>query len=150
MDPAVQPVPVLATSADLHSGVGWKRAEQFDRAISSVGGCSWSIKIGGTAISEDDAQWRALQEFSTPEGQKLLSLLEPSIRERRLPVPDVGFELTGSKDQVLAEAELAWPSQLLAVVLQPEDQDAFEQAGWRCWLIDDSPDSITNSLLEAL
>ena len=104
----------------------------------------------GSSNSEDDAQWRALQEFSTPEGQKLLSLLEPPIRERGLPVPDVGFELTGSKDQVLAEAELAWPSQLLAVVLQPEDQDAFEQAGWRCWLIDDSPDSITNSLLEAL
>ena len=84
------------------------------------------------------------------ESRKLLSLLEPPIRERGLPVPDVGFELTGSKDQVLAEAELAWPSQLLAVVLQPEDRDAFEQAGWRCWLIDDSPDSITNSLIEAL
>ena len=104
----------------------------------------------GSSNSEDDAQWRALHAFSTPEGQELLTLLEPPIRKRGLPVPEVGFELTGSKDQVLAEAELAWPSQLLAVVLQPEDQDAFEQAGWRCWLIDDSPDSITNSLLEAL
>lgn len=104
----------------------------------------------GSSNSEDDGQWSALQEFSTPEGKQLLTLLEPPIRERGLPVPEVGFELTGSKDQVLAEAELAWPSQLLAVVLQPEDQDAFEQAGWRCWLIDDSPDTITNSLLEAL
>ena len=107
-------------------------------------------ETGGSAISEDDSQWRALQEYTTPEGMKLLSLLEQPIRERGLALPEVGFELTGSKDEVLAEAELAWPSQLLAVVLQHEDQNAFEHAGWRCWLIDDSPDTIANRLLKAL
>ena len=50
-----------------------------------------------------------------------------------LPAPEVGFELTDGKGQVLAEAELAWPTQRVAVLHgeQAEGAAAFEQAGWR-------------------
>ena len=47
-------------------------------------------------------------------------------------------------------AELAWPDQKLAVVMQNEDGEAFEQAGWRYWLIDDSPETIAQAILDAL
>ena len=50
-----------------------------------------------------------------------------------LPVPEVGFELTGPAGRVIAEAELAWPEMKLAVLLpgQREWATAFEAEGWR-------------------
>ena len=50
-----------------------------------------------------------------------------------LPVPEVGFELADDKGEVLAEAELAWPKERVAVLHgeQTENVAAFEQAGWR-------------------
>jgi DEAD/DEAH box helicase domain-containing protein len=62
----------------------------------------------------------------------------------------VGYELAGSKGEVLAEAELAWPEQRLAVILNPEDTEPFEAAGWRCWSIDDPPEALANAILAAL
>ena len=52
-----------------------------------------------------------------------------------LPVPEVGLELTDGKGQVLAEAELAWPTQRVAVLHgeQAENTAAFEEAGWRTY-----------------
>ena len=47
----------------------------------------------------------------------------------------------GSKGEVIAEAELAWPDHQLAIAIEPDDVETFTNAGWRCWLIDDSPDT---------
>ena len=55
-----------------------------------------------------------------------------------------------NSNEVLAEAELAWPEQKLAVILAPEDRPSFESAGWRYWTIDDSPDQIAHAILAAL
>ena len=74
----------------------------------------------------------------------------PASGSNDLPLPEAGYELEGNKGEVVAEAELAWPEQKLAVVMQPEDAEAFEQAGWRCWLIDDSPDATAQAILDAL
>ena len=62
-----------------------------------------------------------------------LRRLVKDLFKRQAPVPVVGFELTGKTGVVLAEAELAWPEQNIAVLL-PEQRDskpAFEQAGWQ-------------------
>ena len=80
----------------------------------------------------------------------LLMALQPSILERDLAPPEVGYELAGAKNEVLAEAELAWPEQKLAVILAPEDRPSFESAGWRYWTIDDSPDQIAHAILASL
>ena len=51
----------------------------------------------------------------------------------------VGFELADDKGEVLAEAELAWPTQRVAVLHgeQAESATAFEEAGWRAYSADD-------------
>jgi len=51
---------------------------------------------------------------------------------------------------VLAQAELAWPEQLLAVVSDPVDAEAFTAAGWRCWSLEDPPGSTAAALGDAL
>ena len=63
-------------------------------------------------------------------------LLHTAMRQwatAHLPAPEVGFELTDGKGQVLAEAELAWPTPRVAVLHgeQAEEAGAFEGAGWR-------------------
>ena len=65
-----------------------------------------------------------------------------------LPMPEVGFELADDKDEVLAEAELAWPTQRIAVLYgeQVEKAPLFERRGWRAYSFDDSTaERITNN-----
>ncbi|MGU1495528.1 DEAD/DEAH box helicase [Pseudomonas aeruginosa] len=68
------------------------------------------------------------------------------------PVP--GFELLDEKQRVLAEAELAWPSQRVAVFLPEfaETLSVFEQQGWHCFVADgeELPEPLTNILMETL
>ena len=49
------------------------------------------------------------------------------------PVPDAGFELTGDRGAVIAEAVLAWPAHRIAVLLpdQKAHAAAFEARGWQ-------------------
>ena len=51
--------------------------------------------------------------------------------------------------EVIAQAELAWPEKKLAVVIQRDDVNEFEQAGWRFWSIDNSPDEIATAIIQA-
>ena len=86
-----------------------------------------------------------------------MELVAPDLRrlvrglfERHSPVPVVGFELIGSIGVVLAEAELAWPEQGVAVLL-PEQRDSiltFQNAGWRvfCDEMEDHFDALAASL----
>ena len=55
------------------------------------------------------------------------------LREQGAPPPEVGFELEDARGAVLGEAELAWPSHLVAVLMndQSADQVIFESRGWR-------------------
>ena len=52
--------------------------------------------------------------------------------ERKLPVPEVGFELADEKGRVCAHAELAWPSRKVTAVLPEwgEQRAEFERRGW--------------------
>lgn len=57
-----------------------------------------------------------------------------------LPAPVPGFELTDDKGQVLAEAELAWPTQHIAVLHGEQRGKAalFRAKGWRICRSDDN------------
>ena len=69
---------------------------------------------------------------------------------RRVPVPVIGFELAGETGVVLAEAELAWPAQSVAVLLSEQRDSilAFEQAGWQvyCEVMEDRVDALAATL----
>lgn len=57
-----------------------------------------------------------------------------TLRERGVEAPQVGYALLppGARS-VVAEAELAWPSSQVALLIEPGDGDAtrFEEAGWQ-------------------
>ena len=73
--------------------------------------------------------WMEVMELVAPRLRGLLN----SLFKRRVPPPDVGYELARATGTVLAESELAWPTRKIAVVLaeHPESRASFEKAGWR-------------------
>jgi DEAD/DEAH box helicase domain-containing protein len=59
-------------------------------------------------------------------------------------VPEIGFELQDEQGRVCAEAELAWPSKQVAVVLPERGAvaDTFRERGWSVFAPTVSPDDI--------
>ena len=95
--------------------------------------------------------WRAIVELAIKECHHLLNALkEPLLETTSLPLPEDGYELIGSRGEVIAQAELAWASHHLAVVVDPADLDTFTQRQWVCWLLGDPPDVIANAILQHL
>ena len=93
-----------------------------------------------TAQPQEAIAWQELIRFAHPSCQSLLGALQTLILKDALSLPELGYELEGPKGEVLAEAELAWPDQQLAVILDADQRPCFEAAGWRCWSIEDPPD----------
>jgi len=94
--------------------------------------------------------WQDLGRFAPAEAQPLLEALEAAWQDTDHPLPEQAFELEGPRGDVLAQAELAWPEQRLAVVSDPVDAEAFTAAGWRCWSLEDPPGSTAAALAEAV
>ena len=78
-------------------------------------------------LSIDD--WKEVIELASPDVHGLLAQLSA----RGAPVPEAGFELLDSRGAVLADAELGWPAQEVAVLLPGHKaHDAvFTEAGWQ-------------------
>lgn len=55
------------------------------------------------------------------------------------PLPEVGYELQDDQGRVCAEAELAWPSKKLAVMVPglPDGEAEFKAQGWKIYSADD-------------
>ena len=62
--------------------------------------------------------------------------------------PDVGFELVDDLGRVVAEAELAWPDEHVAVLLPAQDRKPFADTGWTTFLPGDP--NLYESLTDAL
>ncbi|MFM9088916.1 MAG: DUF1998 domain-containing protein, partial [Cyanobium sp.] len=103
-----------------------------------------------SAAAERQRAWKELGRFAPAEAQPLLEALEATWQDSDRPLPEQAFELEGPRRDVLAQAELAWPEQRLAVVSDPVDAEAFTAAGWRCWSLEDPPVSTATALAEVL
>ena len=90
--------------------------------------------------------WRDVLDLLDPDGTGLVALVR-QLADRGLPAPVVGYELGSAAWQ----AELAWPDQRLAVLLNsdpaddPGGRDAYAAAGWDArptgdWPIDELAD----------
>ena len=97
-----------------------------------------------SGLSAED--WKDATELAAPEVHDLLGELSG----RGAPVPEVGFELVGTRGAVLAEAELAWPELQVAVLLADEHADvsAFRAAAWQAFTTgtDDLAEALGNVL----
>jgi DEAD/DEAH box helicase domain-containing protein len=106
--------------------------------------------MAGPAAAERHRAWQQLGRFAPAELEPLLEALEAAWSDADRPLPEQAFELEGPRGDVLAQAELAWPEQRLAVVSDPVDAAAFTAAGWRCWSVQDPPAATAAALREAL
>lgn len=103
-----------------------------------------------SAAAEGERAWQELSRYASPQVQPLINALVALWQGVALPMPEQAFELEGSRKEVLAQAELAWPEQQLAVVMDPADGKAFASAGWRCWSSEDPHDATAAAIREAL
>ena len=128
----------------LISTPGWGGAEQSPSMdpydVWVQGASAAAAEQAPNVLPQQALAWQELIKFVHPSCQPLLNALQPVIFKEALALPELGYELEGPKGEVLAEAELAWPEQQLAVILDAAEGSCFEAAGWRCWSIDDPPD----------
>jgi len=85
-----------------------------------------------------DGHWQSAMELASQDVQSWLAVLA----HEGISLPEVGFELVDEHGRVLAEAELAWVSQRIAVLLTDYQDDAprFEAQGWTVYIaIEDAP-----------
>jgi len=93
-----------------------------------------------------DSHWQMALELASPDVQAWLLALAHA----GTPLPEVGFELIDGHGRVLAEAELAWVSRKIAVLLTDYQADAsrFEAEGWTIHIA--TEDAPTQALLDSL
>ncbi|MCH1909743.1 DEAD/DEAH box helicase [Stenotrophomonas sp. Y6] len=93
-----------------------------------------------------DSHWQTALELASPDVQAWLLALAHA----GAPLPEVGFELIDGRGRVLAEAELAWVSLKIAVLLADYQADAsrFEAEGWTIHIA--TEDAPAQALLDSL
>ena len=114
-------------------------------------GCAWSTLhdaplVRGAAHGMDLA-WIEVAEYAAREVQGWMEALS----RHGVEAPVVGYELLDEKGRVVAEAELAWVSRRVAVLVGAGSEEAaasFHTHGWRCFVATDA--EIDGELLMAL
>ena len=101
------------------------------------------------AAAQRLSAWQELIELAPPEVPPLLEALAALAASEELALPEQPYELEGARGDVLAQAELGWPDQRLAVV-DPGDASAFSAAGWSCWSLEDPPAVTAAAIQQAL
>ncbi|MCP9820013.1 DEAD/DEAH box helicase [Synechococcus sp. Cruz-9H2] len=140
----------------LLSTPGWSGAEQtaaVDPPTVWVAGLAGASGGGAATASNPELQrqWDQALDLAEPASRSVLEKLRDLLLQEKIPFPDLGYELEGARGDVAGPmADLAWPQQRLALVLESGDQPAFEAAGWQCWLAEDPPDETASALIERL
>ncbi len=107
-----------------------------------------AVSDAAQAPGEVDALWREALDLAAPE---LIPVLE-ALSQAGTPPPEVGFELADDNCVVLAEAELAWPEQRVAVVWpqDPKQTGIIARAGWQVVSGDaDDPGGLARKIIMA-
>ena len=135
---------------------GWTGAEQsvaVDPPTVWIEGDA-TTKPGAASADPEQQQrqstWRTIVELAVKECRPLLHCIEKPLLATKLPLPEGGYELIDARGAVIAQAELAWQSHRLAVVVEPDDPDVFTQRQWVCWGLDHPTDVVANAILQHL
>ena len=91
-----------------------------------------------------DAEWSQALELADETHHRLLH----GLARLSVPVPTVGYELAGVGGEVVGEAELAWPENRLAVLVEKVQPFAseFREAGWRVCDSGDQAETVASML----
>lgn len=94
-------------------------------------------------------QWDSLRELVLDEN--LLSMID-LMADQQWPLPEIGYELTAKNGQVIADAELAWVSPQIAILLEPDAKQIWQKQGWFTQTVTEliqSPEAIHKKLRES-
>ena len=83
--------------------------------------------------------WKDAVAYADPAVKGVLNLL----RNRGVPVPEIGYELMNPRGEVVADVELAWPKHKTAIYIRDLDTSRFP--GWRLYSLGEvveSPDAL--------
>ncbi len=75
-----------------------------------------------------DETWEGSIELVDSSFEGLLRLC----KTHKKPLPEVGYDVSDSRGAVLVQAELAWPNDKYAVVMDDKEKQLVESVGWRC------------------
>jgi DEAD/DEAH box helicase domain-containing protein len=84
-------------------------------------------EFGSAASSLETSAWAEVKSLMVDE--ELIPAIDRMEAENWL-LPELGYELMGERQIVMAMAELAWVDAQIAIVLTPEDRAAFVRSGW--------------------
>ncbi|MFB6273639.1 MAG: hypothetical protein ABEL51_12165, partial [Salinibacter sp.] len=119
--------------------------------VSSDAGAFWGYEdlIGERSAGEengavsgadrfDEEAWETVFEYALDDVRDLLGPLH----EARVPAPDVPFGLQRD-GQIVAEAELGWPDEKVAVLLrtQTKHKGTFQEQGWTVYEVTEVEDN---------
>lgn len=175
-EPAKVAVYLDGMSRALHGDPKTARRDQLTRDAMELDGYT-VIVVQSRDLNDPEAMRHHLRMIATALGQpepemqppsgdvsstrlgELLALCDERCRpfmrqwaDRSRPIPEVGFELPGDDGRVTAQAELAWPSKQVAVILpdRPADVQAFRGRRWHVLSLDDlaDPEGLIKTLVE--
>jgi len=88
-----------------------------------------------------DPAWEEAFSYASQECQRLLS----ECQQAGVSVPIVGYELLSQNGQIIAEAELAWESQKIALLLPDQEGDlgVFIEHQWRAFTLQNQDEMVS-------
>ncbi|PMG78006.1 hypothetical protein BCU83_14840 [Vibrio breoganii] len=78
-------------------------------------------------IINDHNSWQELFDYADSAVHGVLHMCQ----RNRTSMPEVGLDITNQHSEIIATAELAWPLQKIAVVLDDEEKHILQNAGWK-------------------
>ena len=118
--------------------------------------------VGAADLPALDALSRAPILRTRPSGmsdawQQALELIIADARiwaqalaDQGIAAPEVGFELLDDRGRVIGEAEMAWPSKRIALLMANDGAAPFTAAMWTCFVVDQNalPEELMQGLRE--
>ncbi|MBB3190009.1 HNH endonuclease [Halomonas cerina] len=89
--------------------------------------------------------WREVFRLADPGLNGLLHHLEA----KRAPLPKVGLDIQDGRDAIIANLELAWPSQQIGIAISEADAISAKEQGWRVYRVQlalDRPEKLVDLL----
>lgn len=140
----------------------WNGVLRFFNLVQFLPSAWWTTKVGvtrdiyprfgvggaeqGQPSPPDHDEWADVMGLVVPELQDILRQLQ----EANAPIPEVGYELADDRGSVRAEAEIAWLTQKVAVLVSGQKDYAaiFADAGWQVFSADE--ENLVEVVLQAL
>lgn len=89
----------------------------------------------------ESGNWKDALKYADTAYHGLLALYHAN----KMPVPEIGYDVTDASKAVVATAELAWPNVKKAIVHLVADFDRLKKEGWQVQMLGDALDEVNSA-----